>query len=267
MNFKTKNPTTSSQRHLIQLDKKHLDKKPLLKTHIKPTTRSFGKNNSGTITVNHKGGGHKRKYRTINFYRTNHSVGITTSIEYDPNRNANIASIYDTEQKVFFYILAPHNLKIGDIVKSGLKAEPKVGHSLPISNIPVGSYIHNISPTVSKPAQMSRAAGTFSKLKEKTFKHAKIELSSGETRFISPQCYATIGIVSNELIFLTKLGKAGRSRWLNNRPTVRGVAMNPIDHPHGGGEGKKSGEDKTPWGGNNKKGKTSKSKNKAIIKK
>jgi large subunit ribosomal protein L2 len=120
---------------------------------------------------------------------------------------------------------------------------------------------------MSKPAQISRAAGTFSKLKDKTLNYAKIELSSGEQRFISPKCYATIGIVSNELFFLTQLGKAGQSRWLNRRPTVRGVAMNPVDHPHGGGEGKKAGKGKTPWGKPNKKGLTSKSKNKLIVKK
>lgn len=267
MKFKTKKPITPSQRHLIQLNTKYLEKKPLIKKKIKGLTQSSGRNNQGKITVHHKGGGHKKKYRYINFYRTQTSVGITTSLEYDPNRNSNIASIYDLSKNNFFYILAPKNLKIGDIVKSGPNAEPKIGHSLPLSEIPVGSYIHNISPTASKPAQISRSAGAFSTLKEKTLNYAKIELSSGEQRFISPKCYATIGIVSNELIFLTQLGKAGRSRWLNKRPTVRGVAMNPVDHPHGGGEGKKSGKGRTPWGKTAKKGFKRKARNKLIIKK
>jgi large subunit ribosomal protein L2 len=267
MKFKIKKPTTSSQRHLIQLNTEHLNKKPLIKKKIKKLLNSSGRNNSGKITVRHKGGGHKKKYREINFFRTEISTGITIGIEYDPNRNSYIASIFDISKKDFFYIIAPKNLKIGDIVKSGANAEPKIGHSLPISDIPIGSYIHNISPRVNSSAQISRAAGTFSKIKEKTLEYAKIELSSGEQRFISTQCYATIGIVSNELTFLTQLGKAGRSRWLNRRPTVRGVAMNPIDHPHGGGEGKKSGKGKTPWGKPTKSGLTSKSKNKLIIKK
>ena len=267
MKLNIKKPITPSQRHLIQLNTKHLKKKPLIKKKIKGLINSAGRNNLGKITIRNKGGGHKKKYREINFYRTKISIGITTSLEYDPNRNSNIASIYDISEKNFFYILAPKNLKIGDIIKSGPNAEPKIGHSLPISEIPIGSYIHNVSPTVFKPAQISRSSGTFSKIKEKTLEYAKIELSSGEQRFISPKCYATMGIVSNELVCMTQLGKAGRARWLNKRPTVRGVAMNPIDHPHGGGEGKKSGKGKTPWGKPVRRGNTSKSNNKLVIKK
>ena len=267
MKFKIKKPTTPSQRHLIQLNTEHLKKKPLIKKKLKGLKNSGGRNNSGKITVRHKGGGHKRRYRQINFNRKNNSTGIAISLEYDPNRNTNITAVYDFSEKNFFYILTPKNLKIGDIIESGTHAKPKIGHSLPISEIPIGSYIHNISPTIHKPAKLSRSAGTFSIIKEKTLKYAKIELSSGEQRFISPKCYATMGIVSNELIILTQRGKAGRSRWLNQRPTVRGVAMNPVDHPHGGGEGKKSGKGKTPWGKPTKKGFTSKSKNKLIIKK
>jgi large subunit ribosomal protein L2 len=266
MGFKIKKPVTPSQRHLLQLNTEDLRKKPLLKNKIKGLKNSSGRNNSGKITVRHIGGGHKKRYRELNFSRKDDGIGIVTSLEYDPNRNTNIASIYDFLNKTFFYILAPKDLKVGDIVKSGANAEPKVGHSLPIEEIPVGSYIHNVAPTVSKHAQISRAAGTFSRLKEKTTTHAKIELSSGEQRFISPKCYATIGIVSNEYFFLSRLGKAGKSRWLNKRPTVRGVAMNPVDHPHGGGEGKKSGKGRTPWGKPVKKGNTSRSKNKLIIK-
>jgi large subunit ribosomal protein L2 len=260
MNFKIKKPITSSQRHLFQLNLKSLRKKPIIKNKLKGLKNLAGRNNSGKITVRHKGGGHKKKYRELNFFRTNESTGIILSIEYDPYRNSNIVSVYDFLNKQFFYMIAPKDLKVGDIVKSGTNVEPKLGHSLPIAKIPVGSYIHNIAPKEFSKAQISRAAGTFSYLKEKTFKYAKIELSSGEQRFISSKCYATLGIVSNELIFLSKLGKAGRSRWLNKRPTVRGVAMNPVDHPHGGGEGKKSGSGKTPWGKPVKIGKSNKSK-------
>ena len=224
-----------------------------------------GKNNSGKITIFHRGGSHKKRLRIINFYKEKIN-GIVYSIEHDPNRNAKIASIYNPDTFGFFYIIAAKNLKVGDIVKSGPNAETKIGHSLPIAKIPVGSCIHNISPRTKTPAQISRSAGTFSKLTEKTLNYAKIELSSGEQRFLSVKCYATIGIVSNESIFLTKLGKAGQSRWMNKRPTVRGVAMNPVDHPHGGGEGKKSGNGKTPWGKPTKGGKTSRTRNKLIIK-
>jgi large subunit ribosomal protein L2 len=266
MGLKTRKPITPSQRQLVLLSRENLRKKPMIKKLIKGIQNSSGRNNSGKITVKHKGGGHKKKYRKLDFFRTNPSTGIICSIEYDPNRSANIAAVFDTHTNTFSYITAPKNIKIGDIVKSGPNAETNIGHSLPISKIPVGSYIHNISPKSKVPAQISRSAGTFSQLTEKTLEYAKIELSSGEQRLISVKCYATIGIVSNELVFLTRLGKAGHSRWLNKRPTVRGVAMNPIDHPHGGGEGKKSGMGRTPWGKPTKGGKTSKTRNKLIIK-
>jgi large subunit ribosomal protein L2 len=251
MIFKNQKPYTPSQRHLIKLKIKHTRKKPLIKSQIIGKKNISGRNNSGKITIHHKGGGHKKKYRKIKFEQTNESTGIVISIEYDPNRNSNIASIYDFFENYFFYIIAPKNLRIGDIIRSGLNVEPNLGNTLPISEIPVGSFIYNISPVSLKPAQISRAAGTFSVLTEKSFSYAKIEISSGEQRLISPKCYATIGIVSNEQIIFTTKGKAGRSRWLNKRPTVRGVAMNPVDHPHGGGEGRapigRSGP-VTPWG-------------------
>jgi large subunit ribosomal protein L2 len=237
-----------------------LKKKSLLKSQIKGKINSAGKNNSGKITSFHKGGGHKKKYRQIDFFRTGYSKGVICSIEYDPNRSAYIASVFDFIKNKFFYIIAPKKLEIGDIVESGDNIEPKLGNSLPIEKIPVGSYIHNVSPKSAKPAQISRSAGTFSKLKEKSMNSVIIELSSGELRSLSPKCYASIGIVSNEFNFLKKLAKAGQSRWLNKRPTVRGVAMNPIDHPHGGGEGKKSGLNKTPWGKYNHRGSTGKNK-------
>ena len=267
MNLKKIKPINSSHRNLILINNKHLTKKPKIKSKIIGLKNTSGRNNSGKITVRRKGNGHKQKYRKINFFRTSKSIGIVTSIEYAPNRTAHIASIFDFLKKKYYYILAPMNLKTGDIIKSGNNAESKIGHSLPISNIPVGCCIHNISPKTSKKAQISRSAGTFSYLIEKTSKYGRIELSSGEQRLLSINCFATIGIVSNELNSLKKLGKAGRSRWLNKRPSVRGVAMNPIDHPHGGGEGKKSGSDLTPWGKPTKSGFTSKSKNKLIINK
>lgn len=258
-------PTTSSQRTLIRIKNKNLNKTPLLKKHLKGQKNSAGKNNSGKTTIYHKGGGHKQKYRIIDFYRKNNSTTVVTSIEYDPNRTAHIASIYDFNQKKYSYIIAPEKLSVGDIVKSGSNAEPKLGHSLTIAKIPVGSLIYNVSPKLKKPGQISRSAGTFSYLIEKTPKYGRIKVSSGEQRIVSINCQASIGTVSNELHFLANLGKAGRARWLNKRPTVRGVAMNPIDHPHGGGEGRKSGKNLTPWGKPNFRGSTSKSKNMAIL--
>jgi large subunit ribosomal protein L2 len=261
-------PTTSSRRQLIKLNHNSLNisKKPLLKSKVVGKKNLSGRNNSGKITVFHKGGGVKKRYRKVDFNRKYSSTGVVCSIEHDPNRNAFIASVFDFINKKFYYILAPQGLRIGDIIKSGLETEPSLGSSLPIANIPIGTPIYHISPKLSSFAQISRSAGTFSVIKEKTEKCAVIELSSGEQRYISSKCFASVGQVSKELYFLTRLGKAGQSRWLNRRPSVRGVAMNPVDHPHGGGEGKKSGNSRTPWGKPNKKGKTSKSTNKLIIK-
>ena len=248
MTFNVNKKRTLLQKNILKVNGLHLKKKILLKKKTTGLKNSTGRNNSGKITIRHKGNGHKKKYREINFHRTKTSTGIISSIEYDPNRNSNIASVYDFLNKTFFYVLAPKNLKTGDILKTSHTAEPKLGYSLPMSQIPIGSYIHNISSNFSKPAHISRAAGAFSKLKEKTLHYSIIELSSGKHEKISSKCYATLGIVSNELFFLSQLKKAGQSRWLNKRPTVRGIAMNPVDHPHGGGEGKKSGKNKTPWG-------------------
>jgi len=266
MKLKKFKPVTSSKRNLIQLNKSNLSKISLLKNKIVGIKNTAGRNFRGKITSYHKGGGHKKKYRIINFLRNSNSTGIVTSIEYDPFRSANIASIYDFLNKNHYYIISPKNLNIGNIIKSGENAEPKIGHSLPISKIPIGSYIHNISVCSQHKAKLSRAAGTFSQLIEKTATFARLKLSSGEHRYVSVKCYATIGIVSNEHLFLTTIGKAGRNRWLNRRPIVRGVAMNPIDHPHGGAtSGGQSSV--TPWGKPTKNGKTSRSKNKLIISK
>lgn len=262
------NPTTPSRRQLIKLNQKslNLSKTPLLKQKLKGKKNSTGRNHSGQITVFHKGGGVKRKYREINFSRTFNSTGIVCSLEHDPYRSAFIAAIFDFINFDFFYILAPKNLQVGDIVRSGLEIEPSLGSSLPISGIPIGTPIYNIAPKMFEKGKISRAAGTFSIIKEKTDKYALIELSSGEQRYISSKCFASVGEVSKKLHFLTRLGKAGQSRWLNKRPTVRGVAMNPIDHPHGGGEGKKSGNSRTPWGRPNFRGKTSRSQNSLVLK-
>jgi large subunit ribosomal protein L2 len=243
------NPTTPSQRHVIKINNKNLNKKPILKFKLSGLKRSSGRNNIGKITSYHKGGGHKRKYRQLDFCRIQNSIGIITSIEYDPNRSANIASVYDLDKESYYYILAPIDLILGDVIKSGEKLiEQRLGYSMPMEEIPVGSAIHNISLKKGGPAKITRSAGTFSFILDKASGYCSIQLSSGKKTRVALNCYATLGIVSNDLHFLSERGKAGRSRWLNKRPTVRGVAMNPIDHPNGGGEGKKSGKGYSPWG-------------------
>lgn len=267
MILKKSKPTTPSQRNLIRVNNSKLCKSPFIKSKIKGLKNSNGTNSTGKITCRHKGGGNKTRYRTINFERNTDSIGIVVTIEYDPYRSGNIASIYNFLDKSYYYILAPINLQVGDVIKSGKNVEPFNGNSLPISKIPVGSLIHNVSAKKSKKSEISRSAGTFSQLVEKSPTTARLLLSSGEQRYLSSKCFATIGVVSNESWFLTTLGKAGRARWANKRPTVRGVAMNPIDHPHGGGEGKTSGgrTSVTPWGKPTKGGKTSNFKNKLRI--
>lgn len=248
MALKFSKPITPSQQDFIRLNQKQLAKKPVIKQQILGLKTGSGRNHSGKITVRCKGNGHKQKHRKINFSRIVKSIGVVASVEYDPNRNTNIASIYDFTKNRFFYILAPKNLNIGNIVESGFEAALYSGNSLPLFKIPEGSFIHNIALNLRKKAQLTRAAGTFAILKEKTMNYARIQISSKQEKFIPLECYATLGILSNESYFLTRLGKAGRSRWLNKRPKVRGVAMNPVDHPHGGGEGKKSGKRFSPWG-------------------
>jgi large subunit ribosomal protein L2 len=241
-------PTTPSQRRLVRLNREQLTQNPILKQNIIGQKTNSGRNHSGKITVRRKGGGHKKKFRKIDFLRNSKSIGIVISIEYDPYRTANIAAVFDFTKRNFFYILAPKKLSPGDIVESGFEAELHTGNSLPLFKIPEGSFIHNITLNPKKSAQITRAAGSFSILKEKTRKFAKIKISSKEEKLVPIESYASIGIVSNEEYFLTQQGKAGQTRWLNKRPKVRGVAMNPVDHPHGGGEGKKSGKNFTPWG-------------------
>lgn len=266
MIFKLIKPTTPSRRQLLRLDdKKILNKKPILKNKIVGKKNSAGKNHSGKITVYHKGKGVKKKFRQTLLNRTFDFSGIVCSLEHDPNRSAYLASVYDYINNRFFYIVAPQNLQIGDIVKTGKEIKPSLGSSLPLSEIPIGTPVYNVSTKLKQNAKFSRSAGTFSILKNKTENHAIVELSSGVNKYISLNNFASIGKVSKEFYFLIRLGKAGQSRWLNVRPTVRGVAMNPIDHPHGGGEGKKSGKNLTPWGKPNTR-KTRKIKNNLTFK-
>jgi large subunit ribosomal protein L2 len=235
-------------------------KNPLVKKNLIGLKNSSGRNSFGRITIKHRGSGHKKKLRVLSFNRMFNSVGIIISIEYDPNRNTYISCVYDTTEKKYFYIILPKNSKIGDIVRSGTFAELSLGDNLKIIKIPIGSYIHNVSINPDNKGIICRSAGTFAIIMEKNNKYATVRLSSGEKKSFSLNCTATLGTVSNEQYLLNNIGKAGRARWLNRRPKVRGVAMNPVDHPHGGGEGKKSGNKilLTPWGKPTKNKKTRK---------
>ena len=248
--FKKINPITPSQRQLKLLDKTHLNKTIQIKNWTKGLLNSGGRNNTGRITSFKKGGGHKKSYRIIDFARSSFFEGIVMAINYDPNRTSNIAVIYNKEKKNHSYILAPQGLQVGNIVKSGPLASTNIGHSSTLDLIPVGSFIHNISLNVNGKGKFARSAGGYGQIIEKHSGFARIILRSGEHRLFSIDCSATLGVVSNENHSLINLGKAGRSRWLNRRPVVRGVAMNPVDHPHGGGEGKTSGGRPavSPWG-------------------
>ncbi|CAB3389335.1 MULTISPECIES: 50S ribosomal protein L2 [Kyrpidia] len=216
-----------------------------------PLKKHAGRNNQGRLTVRHRGGGTKRKYRIIDFKRDKDGIpGRVASIEYDPNRSANIALIHyaDGEKR---YILAPHGLSVGDTIHSGPQADIKVGNALPLANIPVGTIIHNIELKPGAGGQLVRAAGTEAQLLAKEGAYAHVRLASGEVRLIRLECRATIGQVGNLDHENVSIGKAGRSRWMGKRPTVRGVVMNPVDHPHGGGEGRSPIGRKapvSPWG-------------------
>ena len=259
-------PETAGKRSRLVLRKFFLSKIPVVKKKIQGRKCSSGRNNSGKITVFHKGSGNKKRYRTLEFIRYFSSDGVVTSLEHDPYRSAFIASIFDRSSKDFFYITAPRNLRVGDIVRSGSQIIPKLGYCLPLSRIPIGSYIHNVPSNLHSNAKFARSAGSFCVLKEKLSESALLSLKSGELREVPLKCHVSIGIVSNQFHFIVRKSKAGQSRWLNRRPTVRGVAMNPVDHPHGGGEGKKSAKGLTPWGKLVKQGKTSRSRNPFISK-
>ena len=218
---------------------------------IQKNHRSKGRNNRGVITIRHRGGGHKRRYRIIDFKRNKHGIeGIVSAIEYDPNRNARIALIYykDGEKR---YILHTKDLNVGDKILSGSGLPLNVGNTLPLSDIPLGTSIHNLELIPNKGGQLVRAAGTSAKILAKEGDYVTLRLPSKEIRLLRKECFATIGEVSNNDAFLVQSGKAGRTRWLGKRPTVRGSVMNPCDHPHGGGEGRAPiGRTRplTPWG-------------------
>lgn len=234
------NPVTPGQRHTVSPDFSEITKSEPEKSLVVGIRKKGGRNNQGVITVRHRGGGHKRLYRLIDF---NGRVGIpakVVSIEYDPNRSARIALVH-YQDGVKRYIIAPVGLKVGDIIKCGEDAEIKPGHRLPLRNIPEGVQIYNLEIVPGKGGQMVRAAGTLATLMVKGEKYAQVKLPSGEVRLFDLDCMATIGQVSNPEFKYISLGKAGRTRWLGRRPVVRGVAMNPVDHPHGGGEGRGKG--------------------------
>jgi large subunit ribosomal protein L2 len=244
-------PMTAGTRQRSVLTGNEITKKTPEKSLTVPVKKTTGRNNQGKITVRHRGGGVKRKYRLIDFKRRKDGItAIVTAIEYDPNRSANIALItYKDGEKA--YIIAPKGLTVGTVIESGENVDIKVGNALPIMNIPVGTVIHNIELRPGKGASLARSAGASAQILGREEKYVLIRLGSGETRRILGTCRATIGVVGNEDYSLVKIGKAGRTRHKGFRPTVRGSVMNPNDHPHGGGEGRapigRSGP-MTPWG-------------------
>tara|TARA_B100000676_G_scaffold77521_1_gene77157 strand:+ start:838 stop:1671 length:834 start_codon:yes stop_codon:yes gene_type:complete len=251
MALKTFNPTTPSTRQLVIVERSGLHKGKPVKSLTKGLTKKAGRNNDGRITARRRGGGHKRLYRLVDFKRQKFDVPATVErIEYDPNRTAFIALIkYDDGE--LGYILAPQRLAAGDqVMATSGRADIKPGNAMPMSNIPIGTIIHNVEMKVGKGGQLARSAGNYVQLVGRDGGYAQLKLNSGELRMVRAECMATIGAVSNPDQANIKLGKAGRKRWLGKRPQVRGVAMNPVDHPHGGGEGRTSGgrHPVTPWG-------------------
>ncbi|MCK5685335.1 50S ribosomal protein L2 [bacterium] len=272
MGIKKYKPTTPGRRGMTVSDFAEITKTKPEKSLLEVKKKISGRNNHGRITVRHRGGGHKRHYRIIDFKRN--KIGIpakVAAIEYDPNRGARIALVVyaDGEKK---YIIAPLKLNVGDIIENGPDIEIRVGNALPIKKIPVGTIIHNIELKPGKGAQIARSAGTSAQIVGKEEKYAQIKLPSSELRMILTTCYATIGQVGNTDHENQTIGKAGRKRWMGIRPTVRGVAMNPVDHPHGGGEGRSpqgNPHPVTPWGVQTKGKKTRNKKkpsNKFIVK-
>lgn len=251
MPIKRHNPTTPSRRHMTTADFSVLTKKKPEKSLLAVKNKSGGRNANGRITVRHVGGGNRQKYRLVDFRRNKDDVPAkVAALEYDPNRTAYIALITYSDGKKS-YILAPVGLNVGDTVVSGENAEIKVGNNLPLANIPVGSVIHNIEMYPGKGAQIARAAGNSARLMAREGKYATLKMPSGEMRMVPVACRATLGQVGNVEHEIISIGKAGRKRNMGVRPTVRGSAMNPVDHPHGGGEGKapvgRAGP-VTPWG-------------------
>ena len=243
-------PTSPGRRFVVSLKKNNLHRGKPFKGLIEPKSKKGGRNNNGRITVRHQGGGHKRHYRVIDFKRNKLDIpAIVERIEYDPNRSANIALLKyaDGERR---YILCPSNMEIGTEIISSDKADIKDGNSLKLKDIPLGTNIHCVEMKPGKGGQIARSAGTSARLVAKEGIYSTLRLQSGEMRKVLSDCRATLGTVSNQENNLKSIGKAGANRWRGKRPTVRGVAMNPIDHPHGGGEGRTSGgrHPSTPWG-------------------
>src|SRR3954465_8017262 len=270
MALKTYKPITPSLRQLVIVDRSGLWKGKPVKALTRGKSEAGGRNNHGHITAHHRGGGHKRRPRLVDFKRRKFDVAATVErLEYDPNRSGFIALIKYADGELA-YILAPQRLKAGDEVMSGEKVDIKPGNAMPLANMPVGTIVHNVELKKGKGGQLSRSAGTYAQLVGKDAGYAQIKLNSGELRPVPGECLATVGAVSNPDNQNIVIGKAGRQRWLGRRPVVRGVAMNPVDHPHGGGEGRTSGgrHPVTPWGKGTKGTKTRsrKKKNKLIIK-
>ncbi len=250
MALKKYKPTTPSQRQLVIVDRSGLHKGKPVKHLTQGLTKSGGRNNTGRITAYQKGGGHKRTYRLVDFKRRKFDVqGTVERLEYDPNRTAFIALInYDDGEQA--YILAPQRLQAGDKVVASEKADVKPGNAMPLAAMPIGTIVHNVELKPGKGAQVARSAGAYAQLVGRDSGMAILRLNSGEQRLVPGSCMATVGAVSNPDHSNINLGKAGRNRWLGRRPHVRGVVMNPVDHPHGGGEGRTSGgrHPVTPWG-------------------
>ncbi len=261
MPVKKYKPVTSSQRFRTGYSFEEITTDKPEKSLLKPVRKTAGRNNTGRITCRHRGGGHRRHYRIIDFKRNKFNIPAkVASIEYDPNRSARIALLHyvDGEKR---YILAPDGLKAGDKVMSGLEnVEISVGNALPLDRIPLGSFVHNIELKSGKGGQLARSAGTYGQVVAKDGNYVHVKMPSNDVHLIRKECLATIGQVSNPDHSLIHLGKAGRKRWLGIRPTVRGVVMNPVDHPMGGGEGRSSGgrHPVSPWGKPAKGGKTRK---------
>lgn len=242
MSIKKRNPTTNSQRKYSVDDKEDITTTDPERSLLEPLTNSGGRNNQGRMTMRYRGGGHKRRYRKIDFKRSDKD-GIparVATIEYDPNRSARISLLVyaDGEKR---YIIAPDGLEVGDTVKNGPEARAEIGNCLPLTSIPIGTRVHCIEMRPGKGAQLARAAGTHAQITARENNYATLELPSGETRLVPSKCRATVGTTSNVEHENIELGKAGRNRWLGRRPRTRGVAMNPVDHPMGGGEGRASG--------------------------
>ncbi|MDQ1257037.1 MAG: large subunit ribosomal protein [Candidatus Hydrogenedentes bacterium] len=250
MPLKKFKPTTPSRRFMSGPDFSELTKKKPEKALIESLNEKAGRNNNGRVTMRRRGGGHKRRYRVIDFRRDKDGVpGKVTAIEYDPNRTARIALVVyaDGDKR---YIIAPANVQVGSELQSGPEVTYQAGNCMPLSSIPLGTMVHNVELTPGQGGQMARSAGSACQLLAKEGRYAVLRLPSGEMRRVLVECRATVGPVGNEEHSNISLGKAGRSRWMGRRPKVRGVVMNPVDHPHGGGEGRTSGgrHPVTPWG-------------------